>query len=901
MPSPESYQLANGLQVILAPDHKVPKVSLNLQYHVGSMTEPAGRSGFAHLFEHLMILAGTPSYPKADATFTAAGIDFNGFTMEDSTTYVLSGMASTLPVMLSAYADQMANIGASVDQADLDLQRSVVLNEMRQNVLDSPGMSAVTALQSAMFPAGHPYSHAVIGSIPDLEAATLDDVRAFFSAYYGPNNAVLVLVGDFDVAATKDLIEDTFGRIPRGADVVQPKPARVQPTATRIEAVDALAAPLVYLAFNGPDALSKENAALYMAADLLSNESGVLRAQLVNTGIATGAGAAWSPGELGGRFTIYASAGPGVTADQLEAALKKSVSDFLAAPVDSADLDRTRSAMLLGIRAQLEVYSTRASVIAATQIIEGNVNDVFEDDADIVAATAADVEATSDAVLDLDAASIAVVQPGPRGDYPAVLRDASGVAVPIEVAQRAIIDIPVLAAGDPVAAHLPERETATLSNGIEVVHYRMTGSPLFYVAASVTGGTNNDPRGKEGLYTLAADMAWRGAGDRDLEALGRAAKDVGAVVGSWSGSVMSGANMSVPPANLAAGIDLLADVIQKPRFASAEWEIVRAGALNALIQRDSDLTSVAQRALAQVIFFPAPEDSGVSMTLASVSSITLDEAKAAFEDMVTPRTMVINTAGDLPIEDVVKALETRFGSGWHDDDAGIAAKPALQAVFPATQRVYLAPMPGTSQATIYIARPAPGSADPSYPSAVAVSNLLAADFSGRLNSVIREQKGYSYGVSGALWDWYEHDSALTVTIPVQIDATGPALAEVFTGFDSLVARPVTDIEVTRSVSAYQTALASLPETAAAFFGAVVSMQMEGIDIDETLAYADRMTRLDLAEVQAEAARLAPLDRAVIVISGDPDRILPQLRAMGITDVGTITLPTGVMPAAVKAN
>lgn len=906
-PELTSYRLDNGLEVILAPDHKVPKVSMNLLYRVGSLNEPAGRSGFAHLFEHLMLFAGTPTHPKVDATFTASGIEFNGFTIEDSTTYVASGMASSLPVMLSAYADQMANIGASVDQADLDLQRSVVMNEMRQNVLDAPGASAVTALRAAMFPAGHPYSRAVLGSIADLEAATLTDVRSFFDAYYAPNNAVLVLVGDFDMDATRAMIEDTFGRIERGADVAQPAPAPFEPTKARIEAVDALAAPLVYMAFNGPEATSDENAALFMAGDLLSNESSILRDKLVTTGIATSAGGFWTPGKLGGRFMVYASAGPNVSADQLEAALRQAVAEFVATPVDRADLERTRSAMLVAMRNELEVFTTRSAHIAATKAIEDDISHVLGDDPDIVAATAEDVDVAIRDVLALDEVSIAVIEPGPRGDYPAVLSSASGEAVPLAVASRPGVAIPVLTAGAPVAAKLPERETTTLSNGIEVIHYRMEGSPLFYVSASVTGGTNNDPRGKEGLYTLASSAAWRGAGDRDLEALGRAAKDIGATVGTWSGSIMSGGTLSVPPDQLAAGVELLADVIQAPHFAPGEWEVVKAGTLNGLVQRDADLTSVAQRALAEVVFFPAPDDSDVTMTLSSVSSITLEEAANAYETMITPKTMVIHSVGDLPLEAVVAALEKRFGNTWTDDDAGVVSKPSLPVVFPKAQEVYLVPMPGTSQATIHIARPAPGSADPSYPSAVAVSNLLAGDFSGRLNSVIREQKGYSYGVTGSLWDWYEHDGALTVTIPVQIDATGPALAEAFTGFESLVARPVTDAEVNRSVTAYQTVLASIPETAGGFFGALVSMESEGIDLDETIAYAERMTRLDLGEVQAEAAKLSLLDNAVIIIAGDPARIMPQLEAMGITEVATITMPNDAAatpvetPASMPAN
>jgi predicted Zn-dependent peptidase len=391
-PELTSYRLDNGLEVILAPDHKVPKVAMNLYYNVGSANEPAGRSGFAHLFEHLMLFAGTPAYPKPDQTFSAAGAYFNGFTQVEGTNYVASGMSSALPLMLSVYADQMANIGAAVDQADLDLQRAVVLNEMRQNVLDAPGMSGVVALLTSMVPAGHPYSRVPIGSIADVEAATLDDVRAFFNAYYVPNNAVLVLVGDFDVEVVKAMIEDTFGRIPRGSDVVQPAPTAFEPTLARIEVVDAVAAPVVQLAFNGPDTSDgRANAALLMATQLLNNESGLLRKALVNTGLATAAGITWTTGKLGGNLVAYAVAAPNVGAEQLEAALRQTLADFLAAPVDAAEVERTRSALLLLVRAEAEAFATRATLILDTKVFANDLAHVFEDDPDLVAVTAADI------------------------------------------------------------------------------------------------------------------------------------------------------------------------------------------------------------------------------------------------------------------------------------------------------------------------------------------------------------------------------------------------------------------------------------------------------------------------------------------------------------------------------
>jgi predicted Zn-dependent peptidase len=445
------------------------------------------------------------------------------------------------------------------------------------------------------------------------------------------------------------------------------------------------------------------------------------------------------------------------------------------------------------------------------------------------------------------------------------------------------VEIPRLTPGEPKVAELPTREETTLSNGIRLVHYRMAGAPMVYLSTAVTGGGNNDPRGKEGLYGIAVDMGWRGAGDKDLQALGRALKDIGGTVGTWGGAIMSGATLQVPPKHLAAGVELLADVVQKPQFAQSEWDIVKAGMLNYVVQRDNDVTGMAQRAMNRVIFFPGENEPEMNMSVQSVQAITLDDAKAVYDELFVPKTMVIYSVGDVSLDEVKAALETRFGH-WSKAGDGVASKATPTAVFPNEQQVYLVPMPGTSQATIHIARAAPGYLEPTFASASAVSSLLAGDFGSRLNSVIREQKGYSYGVSGLVWNWYLKDSGMSVTIPVQIDATGAALEEAFKGFDSLTSVPVTADEVNRTVTANFTALATLPETAAGFFNAFVGWEKEGIDFNRTIASLREMTRLQVTDVQAEALRLGLLDHAVVIIAGDPALILPQLEALGITDV-----------------
>lgn len=883
-PSPVEYTLDNGLEVVLLPDQRVPKAAITLAYKVGSINEPVGRSGFAHLFEHLMF-SGTTAWPDFDESYSALGLANNAFTTEDQTVYWGEGLASALPVMLSIEADRMANLGNAVEQSELDIQRDVVLNEMRQNVLDSPGGALMVAAKTGLFPKSHPYSRAVIGSIPDIEAAQLGDVKAFFNTFYVPNNAVLVIVGDFEVEAAKTLIDETLGLVPRGPEVSTLPYQPVPPARMRLDMEDRVPMAQVALAFAGPPYNDKKaNAALWIAGELIGNyEYGVLRTELVNKGLATYGYAGWSPGQLGGQFMVGAAVGNGVEVEDLQAALTKTIADFLAKPVDPADVDRARSNYLLSDRVGMESYLNRAISVAVIAARGAEITALYDDVRGFAEVTVADVEAAMRQLLVLDDASIVILRPGARGNYPPVLSESSGEAVPLASVDRAPVAVPVLQATEPGLAIMPQEQTATLSNGIKVVHYQIAGAPRLYVAATVTGGGMNDPPGKEGLYSMAMSMASRGAGDLDLEAFSKAAKDLGADVGGLNGDQMSGILLSVPPETFEAAMPLFVEAVQRPRFDEGPWAVLVQETISGLMQRETDLERAASVALDDQIFFPAPGESAIHSSLESVRAITRDDAKAVFHKLFVPKAMTFYSVGDLPLADVVAVLERSFGS-WEDAAAGVKPKAIPMPVFPATQRVLLLPEAGATQAIINVARAAPGFDDPAQPDAVAVSQLLGGDFLSRLNTVLREEKGYSYGVDSSVWQTIRGGTAMVVNAAVEVGVTGEALGEILDGFAELETVPVTGAELNRSITSYLTAIASNAETAEGLMGGMLSSIGSGLTLEEMYASQVKMTTLAVADVDAEAKRMAGLDRAVILIAGDPDKILPQLTALGLTDV-----------------
>jgi zinc protease len=878
-----SYTLDNGLRVVLVPDHKVPKVAVTVTYNVGGLNEPTGRSGFAHLFEHLMF-SGTDTYPSFDETFLGLGITNNAYTAQDNTTYWMDGLASALPVVLSVEADRMANIGNSVDQADLDQERAIVINELRQNVLDVPGAGTGSALYVALYPQPHPYSRAVLGSIPDVTAATLGDVKTFFNTYYNPNNAVLAVVGDFELADAEAMIEDTFGRIARGVEAPSPMPTEIEAARVHLSFIDAVSSPQVVIGFTGPTMAEEGYYDLAVTTDLLCNSNyGYVVDALVNPGISTGAGCSWNPGKLGGRFTFYAGAAPGISVEQLEAAMRKTLTDFLATPLDPEAVERSRNIYLLQGRTAYESYKPRSETIANSLAATGNLDGIFEDDPDLLSVSPETVAATMKSVLVLADSSTAVVVPGPRGDMPAVFSEPSGEPAPMATVARASVDIPKLQPAEQNLAQLPATETATLANGITVVHMQLPDAPIQNLTIAAAGGILNDPAGKEGLHEMALGLASTGAGDLDQAALAKAASDVNAGIGGWTNEQLSGISIAVPPETFAEGVDLLAEVVLEPRFDEQPFKVQSAMTLEGLRQRQTDPSSLAYRALNAAMFDPAEGYPGINITIASIGSITLDEVKQAFREQFVPAGVTVYSVGPMALKDILPALETRFGA-WHADGMGLTAREATPVTFPKGQVIYVVPQAGATQTVILTALPAPGTEQPHFAEATAVMNLLGGDFSSRLNQVIRVQKGYSYGVNGVIMSTFDDSGAIALSTAVESSVTGEALTEIFAGLDSLATSPPTQAEIDRTVTQYQTMMAGMSETAGGLFNSLVMSKGVGRDLDSNLDMYESVIGIGLTGVQAEAATLASLDQSIIVLSGDPDVIMAELKSIGIEDV-----------------
>jgi predicted Zn-dependent peptidase len=381
-------------------------------------------------------------------------------------------------------------------------------------------------------------------------------------------------------------------------------------------------------------------------------------------------------------------------------------------------------------------------------------------------------------------------------------------------------------------------------------------------------------------------MMSRGAGERGFEAFSKAAKDIGADISGQADMQQTAAVLGVPPEGFAAGVDLLADAVLRPRFEPAEWGALQAEVQQGLAYRKMDPGSLAYYALEELAF-PIPAGrAALETTPAIVEGLSIDDAKAMHLKLFTPKTMTIYSVGAIGLDKIKAELERAFG-GWSNDSSGVTPVPHPSAVFAEGLKVYVTPSVGDSQAIVYLARPAPAFNDPGMIEAIAVARLLGGDFTSRLNQVLRETHGYSYGVDASVWSNIPTGGMLMVSSAVQADKVGPALADIIAGFGSLATTPVADAELARTVMATASGTAGSVETSGGLFGLVMSAAGMGLTAEELNGKLDDIVALKLPTVQASAESLASLDRAVVVIAGDPDSIVPQLAAIGITDVTVV--------------
>lgn len=906
----EMATLGNGLRLIVHTDRKAPIVGVTTYYRVGSKNEPRGRTGFAHLYEHLFF-GGSENAPSFDVPLEAAGSTAtNGSTWYDRTNYVETVPKGALELALFLESDRMGHLLGAVTQDKLDKQREVVKNEKRQNDNQPYGLVQY-ALGDGLFPVGHPYRHATIGSMADLDAATIGDVRQWYRDHYGPNNAVLVLTGDIDMATARPLVEKYFGDIGRGPDVAPVKAGPVTlPAVLRQEMTDRVATTRVYRIWTGPGNGDAVTPALTVGMRVLGGlaSSRLDNALVRGSQLAVHVEAENEAHEQLSFLSASMDVKPGVSQEQAEAAFDEVIARFIKEGPTADEVSRAATGIVSEEIAALEVVGGmggKGSTLAEGLLYAGDPAHYRKQLQAVATVTPAQVQAALKTWLGRPVFAL-VVKPGERtesgeqkggwgdeADRPAPSPDAKLPPAPLPPSPPRTP--PAVA---PVAAlTFPAIEHARLANGIPVTLARRTAVPKVLVAIGFDAGAAADALdmpGAQGTMLAALDEGTTGPRPLDATQIAEAQERLGATISAGAAMDTSTVSLSALAPNLAPSLALMADIVRRPAFAPADVARVRDQRLAALAASLASPQGLALRSLNPLLFgagHPYAQPGDGLGDAASLKALTPERLRAVHDKWLRPDLARITVVGDVTMAELLPLLEKSFGE-WAVP-AGAAPRKAIDAVVPAAHgRIVVIDRPHSPQSVIVGGRVLALKGTDQNQEALELANeLLGSDFLSRLNSDLREDKGWSYGVQTAVRQPLGPRSLL-VFAPVQTDRTGDSIRALVADMKAFPGeKPVSAEELQRVTDGNVRGLPNRYETNAQVLAAVQFNDRLGRPDDYYATLPERYRAIGAAQLDAAARGFLQPDGMVFVVVGDRAKIEPQVRQLGMP-VEFVAAPKG---------
>ncbi|MBD75932.1 MAG: peptidase M16 [Citromicrobium sp.] len=888
----DQFQLDNGLTVIVHEDRKAPIVGVAVWYNVGSKDEPKGETGFAHLFEHLMF-NGSENAPDDFFKYLQemGATDYNGTTDFDRTNYFETVPTGALERALWLESDRMGYLLGAITQEKLDNQRGVVQNEKRQGD-NQPGGLVFYEIIKTLYPEGHPYDHNVIGSMADLDAATMSTVQNWFRDNYGPNNATLVLAGDISAAEAKPLVEKYFGPIARGP-VNDPAQADVPVLKEDVRTVmkDQVAATSIDKYYSVPGITDRDLTALNVGAQILGglSSSRLDNALVRDEQIAISVNAGNYAFQRVGILDIGATAKPGVDPAVVEKRLNEIIADFIQNGPTEDEVRRAATSSLAGtIRGLEEVggFGGKAVTLAEGEVLAGDPG-FFERQMNILATlTPGEVKAAMQKWMTRPAMTL-VLEPGEReGEYEeaasvASSDDASEDAAPAasEITVTKVRPAPEIS--QLTALDFPDVTETSLPNGIKVYYAQRDAVPATRVTISFDAGSAADPIDKRGLEGLTLGLMDEGTTTLNSRELAEAQERLGANISTGGGGDRSTFTLSSLSANLEPSLELLADVVRNPAFDPAEIERIRAQTVTSIQQSLKSPSGLAYY-VASPLVYGADNPYGGSGTVESVGALTRDDLVNFKQTWLRPDNATVFVVSNLPLAEVMPDLEEAFGN-WAAPATPKGQKDfSSLAAAPESARIVLVNRPNSPQSFIVGGEITPYSAsDETIVDLTNANNALGGNFLARLNMNLRETKGWSYGVRGGP-SINEGAVAYFVQAPVQADRTGDALAEIIKEVGEFVTtRGVTDEELTRNVNNEIRQLPGQFETSSAVLGAMQNNVKYGRPMDYYETLADKYRGQTVESLDAAARKAISPDRFVWVVVGDAEKVRPQLDKLGL--------------------
>ncbi len=867
----KKFVLANGLTLIVHEDHSVPIVGVNLWYHVGSRNEKRGKTGFAHLFEHFFF-NGSENHPFGfrEAMDDLGANNRNGTTNNDRTNFFEDVPVSALERTLFLESDRMGYLANYISKDMLERERGVVQNEKRQGE-NQPYGRVWNEIGAKMYPYSHPYSWPVIGSMDDLNAASLADIKEWYRSYYGPNNAVIVLAGDITPEKGLELVTKYFGAIAPGPALPRletwiPKLERN----IRDEMEDQVPQARVYRAWHAPAVKDMELQRLALLGGVLAgSKSARLDRRLVyEKGLATAVDAGVNDNELGSTFMLEATVKPGVDPALVERELDAVLAELLAKGPTAAELARVKTATLARFSRNIERLGGmggRSDVLAEGMTYAGKPDFYLEQLEQMHGATPAQVQQAGANWLRAP-------------HYTMTVRPVAKLAAAASTLDRKVV--PALGAAPDVA--FPALQRAQLKNGVKVVLLERHSAPIVNLALAIDAGAASDSAAQGGAASLALEMLDKGTRTRTTFALSDALESLGARLSTGSSADLSLVRLQATSANLAPSIALMADAALNPVFAPDQFAQQKQRRLAQIAQDQANPTALGLRVMPGLLYGAGHAyGKPASGTVASVTPLTREDLVRWHADWFKPGSATIIVTGDTTLAKVMPALEASFGA-WKGGAAPVKQAAAVPPT--AGKRVFLIDRPDAPQSTIMAAHISQAAGQPDDLAMEPVIQNFGGMATSRLNRNLRLDKHWSYGTQGQLTG-VRGQRAFMVIAPVQTDKTREAMLEVAKEIRGVAGeRPLAGPEYASIMRNMTSRLAGRFETIAALEAAAVSSLNLGLADDYWPRYAANMRALSEPQLAAAAARFVRPGELVWLVLGDLRKIEAGVRELGWGEV-----------------
>ena len=868
----DTFTLSNGLTVVVHEDRKVPMVAVNVWYHVGSKNEKVGKTGFAHLFEHLMF-NGTENYnAEYFEPFEKIGAtDQNGTTNNDRTNYFQNVPTNALDLALWMESERMGHILNVIDQEKLDEQRGVVQNEKRQGE-NQPYGQVFNAIGKAAFPEGHPYSWSVIGSMADLNAATLDDVKEWFETYYGPTNAVIALAGDIDLETAKIKVQEYFGDIQPGPPLTKPKKWIAKRTEqTREVMEDNVPQTRIYKVWNVPEDGTAEAQALDLASSTLagSKNSPLYQELVYKTGLATGVSAFYYGREIAGLFIISATVAPEQDVKEVESVIDATLEKYLKTGPNSKLLKNTKTSTIAGLTNGLQRiggFGGKSDILATYQTLYGDAG-AFRKILEMYLDTSAnEVKAASNKWLSSGDYVLTIVPAAKTSVVESTIDRSKGIPYPTEK----------------LSYSFPKIQSAVLNNGSKLVLAERNDLPLVQLEIVFNNGYAVESEDELGLVNFTMSMVDEGTKKYNSLEFAEMQESLGSGIGFGSSIDTTYASMSSLKVNLEKTLDLFKEGLLNPIFPQVELDKVKKRWLAGIDQELNSPASMANREIRTLVYgsghpYAKASSSGTKNT---VETFTREDLQAMYAKITNPNDATFIVTGDISLADATNLLNKKF-SNWKSSNKSTIKVNLFDVEDQTSPRVFLIDKPGAIQSYILAAQLLPPTNSNDDILIDYMNYAIAGSFTSRLNMNLREDKSWSYGVRTST-GYSQGQRLMRMTAPVQTDKTAPAILEILREYDEYInSSPINSDELSKIKNARTLRLPGQYETLSALLGGIEDIVKYNRDYDYLDTIADKRNSIKLEDVQSATSKYLDTNKWTWVIVGDLNEIEDPIRELNI--------------------